>query len=141
MRLLWILLTLAVTGCATLETKPHDGRVGLTPRKLSPGDCGLFIWKADQSKTFILYADQEAGTGALYREGQEVALTSDKYNNQSTQRVFKDPDGQTIKLSLFDSEEVERGVRYKSGRLSSIDNDSWELIEPIVGVFTCQPVT
>ena len=141
MRLLWIFLTLAVTGCATLETKPDNDRIGLTPRKLSPGDCGLFIWKADQSKTFILYADQEAGTGALYREGQEVALTSDKYINQSTQRVFKDPDGQTIKLSLFDSEEVERGVRYKSGRLSSIANDSWELIEPVVGVFTCQPVT
>ena len=141
MRLLWIFLTLAVTGCATLETKPDDDRIGLTPRKLSPGDCGLFIWKADQSKTFILYADQEAGTGALYREGQEVALTSDKYNNQSTQRVFKDPEGKTIKLSLFDSEEVERGVRYKSGRLSSIANDSWELIEPVVGVFTCQPVT
>ena len=141
MRLLWIFLTLAVTGCATLETKPDDDRIGLTPRKLSPGDCGLFIWKADQSKTFILYADQEAGTGALYREGQEVALTSDKYINQSTQRVFKDPDGQTIKLSLFDSEEVERGVRYKSGRLSSTDENSWELIEPVVGVFTCQPIT
>jgi len=141
MRLLWILLTLAVTACATLEPKPDDGRIGLTPRKLSPGDCGLFVWKADQSKTFILYADQEAGTGSLYREGQEVALTSDKYNNQSTQRVFKDPDGQTIKLSLFDSEEVERGVRYKSGRLSSTDENSWELIEPVVGVFTCQPVT
>ena len=140
MRLLLILLILAVTGCATLETKLDD-RIGLTPRKLSPGDCGLFVWKANQSKTFILYANQEAGTGALYREGQEVALTSDKYNNQSTQRVFKDPEGKTIKLSLFDSEEVERGVRYKSGRLSSTDENSWELIEPVVGVFTCQPIT
>ena len=135
MRLLLILLILAVTGCATLETKLDD-RIGLTPRKLSPGDCGLFVWKADQSKTFVLYADREAA--ALYRNGSEVELSFEPNENNQTERIFLDPDGQTLSLSLFESQTIEQTTQYRAGQLSSRDAKGWETVIPVVGLFTCK---
>jgi len=135
MRLLLILLTMVVTGCATIETKPDD-RIGLTPRKLSPGDCGLFIWKADSEKTFILFADKKSA--ALYRDGSEVELSFEPNANNQTDRIFLDPEGRTLSLSLYESQTIERSTRYKAGRLSSQDANGWETVIPVVGLFTCK---
>ena len=137
MRLLWMLLTITVTACATLEPKPDDDRIGLTPRKLSSGECGLFVWKADRAKTFILYADQKSA--ALYRNGSEVELSFASNTNSSTERVFLDPAGQTLSLSLLEPQSIEQIIRYKAGRLSSQDENGWETVIPVVGLFTCQP--
>jgi len=140
MRLSVIILAIALMGCATLDAAQtkNDDRIGLSPRKLSPGDCGLFIWKADQAKTFILYADKKGA--ALYRNGSEASLGFGDNTNKPNERLFVDQNGQTLSLSLFESETIEQGTRYKAGRLSAQDINGWETVTPVVGLFTCQPL-
>jgi len=130
MRLLFIILAVCLTGCASLETvkTPKAERIGLKPRTLLPGDCGLFVWKADSTKTFILYADQN--TAVLYRDGKE-----------SDDRKFIDSNGKSLTLSLLNPQAIEGSTRYKSGRLIGSDANGWDIVTPIVGIFTCQPVS
>jgi len=140
MRLSVIILAIALTGCTTFDAgqTKNDDRIGLSPRKVTPGDCGLFVWKADKAKTFILYADKKSA--ALYRKGAEVELGFGENTNKPNERLFVDQNGQTLALSLFESEAIEQGTRYKAGRLSAQDINGWETVTPVVGLFTCQPV-
>ena len=112
--------------------------MGLTPRNLSPGDCGLFVWKADRAKTFILYAGPDKA--ALYRNGAEEELSLGA-GIGSTERSFVDSNGQGLSLSLFEPQESEQGTRYKSGRLDSKDQNGWDVVIPVVGLHSCKPVT
>jgi len=140
MRLIFLILAICLTGCASFDgvTKPKTERTGLTPRKLSPGDCGLFVWKADSAKTFILFADQNEA--ALYRNGSEVVLTPIANTGSPNDRMFTDPEGETLTLSLLSPQSIDGSTRYKSGRLTGRDTNGWDIVIPIVGIFTCQPV-
>jgi len=141
MRLLFIILAICLTGCASLETvkTPKAERIGLKPRTLLPGDCGLFVWKADSTKTFILYADQN--TAVLYRDGKEMSLTSIANTSTTDDRKFIDSNGKSLTLSLLNPQAIEGSTRYKSGRLIGSDANGWDIVTPIVGIFTCQPVS
>lgn len=138
------MLAMTLAGCETLNTATSEAvsqketRIGLSPRKLSPGDCGLFVWKADRAKTFILYTGQDSA--ALYRNGAEEALSLGA-SIGTTERTYIDSNGQTLSLSLFEPEETEQGTRYKSGRLDSKDQNGWDVVIPVVGLYSCQPVT
>lgn len=148
MRFFFIILisvfAMAMTGCETLETATSESalqketRIGLSPRNLAPGDCGLFVWKADQAKTFILYTDQDSA--ALYRNGAEEALSLG-LTLGSTERTYVDSNGQSLSLSLFEPQDTEQGTRYKSGRLESKDQNGWDVVTPVVGLYSCQPVS
>jgi len=138
MRFLFIILTIWLTGCANIETpaKSQSEPTGLTPRTLLPGDCGLFVWKADSAKTFILFADQN--TAALYRYGTEMSLTPIANTGSPNDRMFVDSNGQNLTLSLLSPQSIEGSTRYKSGRLSSRDSNGWDTVIPVVGLFTCR---
>ena len=132
-------LCIGLSACATLDTNiPVDEqRIGLSPRNLSAGECGLFVWKADQSKTFILFADQDKAS--LYRDGAEVDLSIASGSLAPNERKFVDQNGQIFSLSLLDAQEIENSTRYKAGRLISTTQQGWEHVTPVVGLFTCQP--
>lgn len=134
-------LCIGLSACATLDTNPPEDepRIGLSPRNLSVGECGLFVWKANQSKTFILFADQDKAS--LYRDGAEVDLTVAAGSLNPNERKFVDQNGQLLSLSLLDAQEIENSTRYKAGRLISTTEQGWEHVTPIVGLFTCQPAT
>ena len=96
------------------------------------------MWKADQAKTFILYTDQDSA--ALYRNGAEEALSLG-LTLGSTERTYVDANGQSLSLSLFEPQDTEQGTRYKSGRLESKDQNGWDVVTPVVGLYSCQPVS
>jgi len=135
-----IISVMVLTGCVTLAPdKPvMEDRIGLSPRNIAPGECGLFVWNSDQAKTFILYADQKSA--AFYRGGTEVALSFGPETGKAEERLFIDERGQTLSLSLFEAQPIERSTRYKSGRLSTRDSNGWETVIPVVGLFTCKPL-
>lgn len=126
-----------VAGCASIgpPKAAQTDRTGLSPRNLSVGECGLFVWKADQAKTFILFADQQGA--AMYKEGIEVALKS-VANNIPTERVFTDPMGGKVALSLGEAQSFQDSTRYKSGRLTRLDANGWEIVTPVVGLYSCK---
>lgn len=130
---------LMLTGCVTVEAanEPQAERAGLTPRKLSPGDCGLFVWKADQAKTFILYADTTSAV--FYQNGVETVITPAEQNDIPAQRSYIDANGQNLSLSLREAQSFQESTRYKSGHITSLDANGWETVTPIVGLFSCQP--
>lgn len=126
-----------VTGCASLGTTKAESedRIGLSPRNLSAGECGLFVWEANQAKTFILYADKVSV--AYYNEGAELALTRVLNANDSTELEFVGPNGQNISLSLLDAQSFQKSTRYRSGRLASRDSSGWDIVTPVVGLYSC----
>ena len=134
-----LMSALMLTGCATLDAadEPQAERNGLTPRKLSSGDCGLFVWKADQAKTFILYDD--ANSAVFYQNGVETVITSIEQNDIPTQRSYIDANGQSTFLALREAQSFQESTRYKSGHITSLDANGWETVTPIVGLFSCQP--
>lgn len=144
MRLGILIFAIALTGCATAgggadKDKPEAQleRSGLSARKLGPGECGLYVWKADSAKNFILFSSQSES--ALFEDEAELALTRSSAGKTATDITFTDEAGQERALSLLDAEEIEGGIRYKAGRLVSRTSDGWEKVVPIVGLYACQP--
>ena len=133
-----VALSLLISGCASLGTSKSEPQLrnGLSPRKLSSGECGLFVWKADQAKTFILFADNKSA--AFYLDGREVALTRAPSDDIPDKLNFLDSSGQNISLILLDAHSFQDSTRYKSGRLTSLDNNGWEIVTPVVGLYSCK---
>lgn len=130
----------SLAGCATIgaaANEPQTERHGLTPRTLASGDCGLFVWKADQAKTFILYADEK--NSAFYQNGLETVITPIGENDIPTERSYIDSNGKSLSLSLREAQTFQESTRYKSGHITSVDTNGWEKVTPVVGLFSCQP--
>ncbi|WP_026942423.1 hypothetical protein [Hellea balneolensis] len=140
MRPYFLSLVLLLSACATLSPdikKTEDAAI--VGKTLAPGDCGLYVWTADAIKTFTLFA---SSTEISYFKGQEeIMLTEDNpANPPSTIRSFTDTEGKTLSLTLLSPEDIEGGIRYKAGRLTSLSSDGWEKVVPIVGFYACQPL-
>lgn len=127
-----------ISGCASLGAPKAEleGRNGLSPRELSLGECGLFVWKADQTKTFILFADDQGA--ALYRDGDEIVLSRTSNDEVPSEYNFIDSTGHTISLTLLEAQSFQDSTRYKSGRLTSLDSNGWDIVTPVVGLYSCR---
>ena len=139
MRLYTLALGLLLASCATpAKDAPAPARAGLSAKALAPGECGLYVWTADIAKTFTLFAAQ---SGVTYLKGGiEVSLTEKNPTEPpSSSRKFMDEDGQALSLTLLSPQQIEEGTRYKSGRLTSLSDDGWERVVPVVGFYACQP--
>ncbi len=137
-QILTLSLALLISGCASLGTSKAEPerRDGLSPRNLSAGECGLFVWKADQAKNFILFADDKSA--ALYRDSREVALTRAPNDDIPNKLNFLDSSGEEISLILLDAHSFQDSTRYKSGRLTSKDTNGWDIVTPVVGLYSCK---
>jgi hypothetical protein len=54
-------------------------------------------------------------------------------------REFIDVSGAAYTLTLLSPQKIDGGTRYKTGRLVSLDDEGWERVIPIVGLYACQP--
>lgn len=138
MRLLWIIL-IFLTACASLnEVAPasSDARPSLAVRTLEVGNCGLFVWKADASKAFTLFASET--DMAVLQNGAEVPLTANGSISDVRSLSFTDSRGHPVKLQLADEQKIDGGARYKSGSLVMVTDEGWEQYTSVVGFYTCQ---
>jgi len=138
MRILFLVMGLILTSCATSVGVDTKNAANLSGKTLAAGECGLYVWTADASKTFTLFA---APSEISYlKAGKSIAL---KEKNPTippaSSREFMDPDGKSLSLTLLSPQEIEGGVRYKAGRLTSLSEDGWEKVVPVVGLYACKP--
>jgi len=139
MRFYCLVLSLVLAGCATNvknDTKDITATAGKT---LAAGECGFYVWTADAAKAFTLFA---APSELIYvKDGKEIVLTEKNPTTPpSADRRFMDPTGKNLDLTLLAPQEIDGGIRYKSGRLTSVSEDGWEKVVPVVGLYACQPL-
>jgi len=142
MRHLLLISVFLLSGCATLD-KIKESDTPPTPESsvptLAAGECGLFIWTADADKIFTLFSS-ETDT-ALYKNGEKRGLTEKNPSlSFKTDRQFMDASGAAYNLTLLSPQDIEGGIRYKAGRLVTLDDEGWERVTPIVGLYACQPL-
>lgn len=144
----WI-AALLLSACASIaETKPGEPfktqaaieADHLKPVNLLTGECGLFIWTADDARRFILFHSETTKAGRWLHDGEEVALRILSTSvSQAGAFTYETATGLRLDLTLTRREAIDGGVRYKSGTISHKSDEAWERVEPVVGLQTCQP--
>jgi len=136
--------TLRATTDKSAGSKQLSANV-LPPRNLAPGECGLFVW-AGEARRFILFV-QNGQSAVLAKNGQETALSvlpatvsGDLYGQIPVQN-FTDSDGMNYALTLTAEEEIDGGIRYSSGTWRYKDSAGWDVLKPVYGLSTCQPLS
>lgn len=139
MRSYILALGLLLAGCATTAQDDSNADGDLSGKTLAAGECGLYVWTADTAKTFTLFASP---TEMSYiQDGKTLALTEKSPTSPpASAREFRDVNGKTLNLTLLSPQEIDGGIRYKAGRLTSLSEDGWEKVVPIVGLYACQPI-
>lgn len=139
MRLYIIALGLLLASCATTPKEASIPQTqGLAPNSLAAGECGLYVWTADAAKTFMLFAAPSRIT--YLDQGTEILLTEKNPTQPPARnRKFMDANGKAVSLTLLSPQQIDEGTRYKSGRLTTLSDDGWEKVVPVVGFYACQP--
>lgn len=138
MRFVILALGLILAGCAATPKDAPITTPGFSTKTLAAGECGLYVWTADAAKTFTLFASPYEIT--LLSGGQESRLTEKSPTTPpAMSREFVDEAGKRLSLTLLLPQEIEGGRRYRAGRLTSLAEDGWEKVVPIVGLYACQP--
>jgi len=138
MRFYILALGLLLASCATMtKDEPIVASTGLSAKTLAAGECGLYVWTADAAKTFTLFTSP---SGVIYSNGtSEISLTEKNPTTPpASSREFMDETGKALTLTLLSPQQIEGGIRYKTGRLTSVADDGWEKVVPVVGLYACQ---
>ena len=139
MRLYFLALGLVLAGCATSAKNDTKISTGISGKTLAAGECGLYVWTADAAKTFTLFA--APGEISYLKMGNTLPLVEKSPTTPpASNRKFIDPDGKSLNLALLSPQEIDGGIRYKAGRLTSLSEDGWEKVVPVVGLYACQPL-
>ncbi|CAM3654963.1 hypothetical protein [Litorimonas haliclonae] len=118
-------------------SEPASVRTGLSPQKLSPGECGLFIWTANDARSFIGF--ETSNVAKLYLDEKPMAVTrEDEGELNALERRYKLPDGQNVPLSLEPGKDLKGGESF-SGQLTSKTSEGWDRVTPIVALASCAP--
>ncbi len=136
-----------MAGCATgpidqARSERAPGQ-GLPPQKLAPGQCGLFVWTADQPRYLLLFSDQLSGEARWYDQGVIDNLTigagaGERVFGQFTEQTYRTDDGRDLTLTLIDGEEMDLGMRFARATLKFSDAEGWSKVKPVSAIATCQ---
>jgi len=139
MRFYILALGLILVGCATTAKDEPKTDPALSAKTLAAGECGLYVWTADEAKTFTLFAG--ASDISYLKAGKAIKLLEKNPTTPPAQaRKFVDDNGKAIMLTLLSPEQIDGATRYKAGRLTSLSEDGWETVIPVVGLYACQPL-
>ena len=137
MRIFFLVSALLFAGCATSPKDNPDNIMATSTKTLAAGECGLYVWTGDAKKTFTLFAGPSE---VSYLTGGKTMTLTEKnpMTPPTSNREFMDIEGKVLTLTLLSPQEIEGGIRYKAGRLTSVSDDGWEKVVPIVGLYACQ---
>lgn len=121
------------------STKAGD----LSARQMGVGECGLFVWTADEARNFILFSQAGRFRGAWASDKGEESLRIIDQDGNSSQRqytdtVFQTSNGDKLSLSLRRSQSITGGTRYKAGTLTQTSDAGWDKVIPVVGLSACR---
>lgn len=125
-----------LAGCATTtpETVKSAEISGGPTSELTPGQCGLFGWSTDETRSFIFYADEK-----IARYASEDGPTDLIAHSTFPATEYSDPAGETVSLRLGEGEAMVGGTRYPSARIATLTNEGWERLKPVAIIKTCKP--
>jgi len=137
---------LLMSACASLPQpdRASPNKLQLTARTLSSGDCGLFVWTADEARRFVLFT-RPSGQDAVWHDGnREISLKLSSLPPPQAQalppkQTFTVASGMSISLDMRLPQVMPLGTRYKSGLLRLRPAASGDVkVVPVVGLATCQ---
>lgn len=145
--MLMVFLSASLGACASLpevpkadaETDRDSYTNRLPPQNLRPGTCGLFIWTADTSQTFIGFETDDRVKLILDGkrfEGRPIAKDGVNFPDRIYSLKHSDTGEIEIPVSLVEDKEIAEGTRYY-GRIKSITENGWERLTPIVALYSC----
>ncbi len=112
-------------------------RTGLSPQKLSPGECGLFIWTANEARNFIGF--ETSNIAKLYLNEQSITVTrEDDGELNDLERQYTLPGGASVPLSLEPGKDLKGGESF-SGQMINKTLEGWDRVTPIVALASCAP--
>jgi len=127
---------LLLLGCATTtpETVKSAEIPGSPTSNLAPGQCGLFGWSTDDTRSFIFYADEKS---ARYASADGPIDLNAQSAFPATE--YRDTAGDTVSLRLGEGETMVGGMRYPSARIATLTDEGWERLQPVAIIKTCKP--
>ena len=129
-------------GLKSSNSKSEKLEDRLSPRDLTQGECGIFVWTADAARRFVFFS-QATDPMASWWSGdgeqfiQRISSDGQAAFEQSSIQTFGLPDGGSLRVALSDPEEVANGTRYKTGAITQTGSDGWEKVMPVFGVAAC----
>lgn len=136
-----VFVVAGLSACATSPTasQPPVAKTALAPQTLAPQQCGLFVWTADTARRFILFSQSQSQSAQYFDGTADITLSI-------TQQSGRQRDGQFpqqtfdngLSLSLRAPDPIDNGTRYRGGTLTGTDAMGWDVVQPVVGLSTCQ---
>ncbi|RKQ72128.1 hypothetical protein DES40_1465 [Litorimonas taeanensis] len=115
----------------------------LPPQNLLPGQCGLFIWTADNQNKFIGFETESSATYVLNGHIRRASRLDNTTLDAPKRRYQTLNEGSlaemTFELSLQRDVEISEGERFY-GRLSTKTEDGWDRVTPIAALLSCSAV-
>jgi len=125
-----------VSACATPDggryEAPNKSLGRLTSGTLNPGECGLFVWRKDEAKTFLILSS--ARKARIYVD-KEYEFTPNE-DPLATEQEFAANDRDWT-LRLTSPKPIAGGTRYDAGTLKTTTDGGWELIVSVIGLTMC----
>jgi len=127
---------LVLAGCATAPSNPAQsaGIPDGPTADLAPGQCALFGWSTDETRSFIFYADEKTARYAS-ADGPRGLIAQSAF--PATE--YSDPAGETVSLRLGEGETMVGGMRYPGARIVTRTDEGWERLQPVAIIKTCKP--
>ena len=140
--LLMISISFFLSGCGTTPDNQNESasniasvQTGLPPQKLSPGECGLFIWTTNQSRKFIGF--ETSNEGKLFLDGQTLSVARvENEGLDARERRYELPNGEFATLSLEPGKSLKDGQSF-AGQIVSKTTDGWDRVTPVVALSNC----
>ena len=118
---------------------------GLPPQRLTPGECGLFLWGMAPPRKFAFFAKATSGDalvliGDTAKSLPMATASGDVFGQFLTEMEYAGAASTSrVKVSLKPGEILEGGQRVESGTILFIGADGWETVLPVTGVRACMP--
>jgi hypothetical protein len=127
---------LLLSACATTDSNRYEGstdsRPGLSAANLSDGECGLFVWRKDEAKTFLIFSS--AKDARIYID-EEFTFPPNADPLAPEQSFTANDRDWTLRLS--DPKPIQDGTRYDAGTLKTTTDGGWDLIVSGIGLTNC----
>lgn len=140
-------LALSVSACASTSLKPSPisspNKQALSAQYLEEGECGLFFWTKSSPRNFVFFHQRGQPTAKYFTHGEETNLqvTHGRFapsESSALTMVYNTAHDKAVNVQGQFSQTVEGGIRIPNGSITMQNNDGWEEIVPVSGIYVCQ---
>lgn len=142
---LYALIALSLNACASipLEQAVTGNTKNLPPQHLESGECGLFFWTKTSPRNFVFFHKNGQQQAKYFSKGSKASLvlsrgTLDPSKSSTLDIEYKNSQSKSVYVKGTYTEDIESGVRIPNGRIITQNDEGWQEIIPVSGIFVCQ---